>query len=563
MATELAGYPLAFSTWIAQGGGLKSNRNGTMVYNSGPMRGMTRDQAAMMFQNRIWPGASDAWKNEYTRRATTGMMSPAEATQAAQPRTSVIPPRPAGTSTNAANPPANPPATTTTNRQPETVATPAPAPAASTATATTTVTPPKPKAPPQVAGPKPISSGNSSDMLTNDDMSSQGYTLIGNKGGVKKWRKNDAMDAAPAAAMTSANVANRGMIPTSVRNPVVQKPRYSKQPTNADASVNNTAPDAVPPEGNATEMPAMTVVAAPIPKGPQPFTTTYDPSKRSIVVTSGEPDEEFKNYAEAQERVNRYAGTDEEYARDKQTVDAYWQKGGALNMTDYQKEQIKQAEKLRGTGGVPWEVRDAARDAVERPQREYQQRQEAEKRAAATAKRNAEIERRMSAEFNKPKTAYGYPVKSAKELGLDDFFKKNKRVAGMAWGAGANGTDVNEPASIVHNPYNKHMSDPIKRDGLYRIEAARHSMTKSPPKKFKITPELQQWRENNFGADEPYRTNDDAFRETVVSRVIGGDVGDMPVTRRIKREADKSWKKVTKESEALNAKTSVAPPRMR
>jgi hypothetical protein len=352
MATELAGYPLAFSTWIAQGGGLKSNRNGTMVYNSGPMKGMTRDQAAMTFQNRIWPNASDAWKNEYTRRATSGMMSPAETAQAAQPRTSVIPPRPAGASTNAANPPANPPATTT-NRQPETVATPAPAPAASTATAATTVTPPKPRANqqevasyianqrPQVAGPKPISSGNSSDMLTNDDMSGKGYTLIGNKSGVKKWRKNDAM------------------------------------------------PGATPSTGSATEMPAMSVVAAPIPRGNQPFSTRFDINKGRVVATGGTPDASFERYDAAQERYKQGTQTKEDSA----IVNDYIGQD-ALSRTPEQIAQDKAMDAARGRGGSNWQEMDAAR----RRASEAQQQQIAdEKRAAATAKRNKEIERRMTA----------------------------------------------------------------------------------------------------------------------------------------------------------------------
>lgn len=131
-----------------------------------------------------------------------------------------------------------------------------------------------------------------------------------------------------------------------------------------------------------------------------------------------------------------------------------------------------------------------------------------------------------------PATAYGYPVKSAKELGLDDFFKKNPQVAGMAWGGGENGSDPNEPRSVVHNPYNKIMSDPTKRDALYKVEASRHMMAQEPVPKFAISPKLQQWRERTFEKGDPYRDDDAMFRETVVSRALVGDTGpegDMPI----------------------------------
>jgi hypothetical protein len=220
-------------------------------------------------------------------------------------------------------------------------------------------------------------------------MSGKGYTLIGNKSGVKKWRKNDAMDAAPAAAMTSANIANRGMIPTSVRNPVVQKPRYGKQPTNAEASVNNTAPDAVPPEGSVTEMPAMSVVAAPIPRGNQPFSTRFDVNKGRVVATGGTPDESFERYDAAQERYKQGAQTKEGSA----IVNDYIGQD-ALSRTPEQIAQDKAMDAARGRGGSNWQEMDAAR----RRASEAQQQQIAdEKRAAATAKRNKEIERRMTA----------------------------------------------------------------------------------------------------------------------------------------------------------------------
>ena len=135
-------------------------------------------------------------------------------------------------------------------------------------------------------------------------------------------------------------------------------------------------------------------------------------------------------------------------------------------------------------------------------------------------------------ESKSPATAYGYPVRSSKELGLDDYFKKNPHVAGMAWGGGENGSDPNEPRSVVHNPYNEGMRSAPKRDALYKIEASRHMMAQEPVAKFAISQKLQQWRERTFEKGTPYRDDDAAFRETVVSRALVGDTGpegDMPI----------------------------------
>jgi hypothetical protein len=45
--------------------------------------------------------------------------------------------------------------------------------------------------------------------------------------------------------------------------------------------------------------------------------------------------------------------------------------------------------------------------------------------------------------------------------------------------------------------------------------------------KFKITPEMQEWRKKNFAnigpAGESYLNDDNAFRQTIISRRIGGD----------------------------------------
>ena len=120
---------------------------------------------------------------------------------------------------------------------------------------------------------------------------------------------------------------------------------------------------------------------------------------------------------------------------------------------------------------------------------------------------------------------YGIPIKSAKELGLDDWFKNNVETSGMVWGGGLNGSSQDTPFSIVVNPYSKHMKDPAKREALYKNEAARILMTEAPVPQYEISPQLQKWRETTFKEGEPYRDDDDMFRETVVARILTGDVG--------------------------------------
>jgi hypothetical protein len=118
-------------------------------------------------------------------------------------------------------------------------------------------------------------------------------------------------------------------------------------------------------------------------------------------------------------------------------------------------------------------------------------------------------------------TAYGYPVMDLQDVGIDDsYFKNNPEVAGMAWGAGENGSDPASPRVIVPNPYNEYMADPKKRSGLLTIEAARHLMGEKEYKpQFEIPKEQEEWRKG-LGA---YATNDLAYKQSVISRIIGGD----------------------------------------
>lgn len=94
------GFALAYDTWVSQGSGLRSGKDGAMRYNKGPMRGMTRDEAMSMFRNQVWQNAAPEWKQEYERRATSDMMAPpaapvnTAATTTAQPAPAAEPTQP-------------------------------------------------------------------------------------------------------------------------------------------------------------------------------------------------------------------------------------------------------------------------------------------------------------------------------------------------------------------------------------------------------------------------------------------------------------------------------------
>jgi len=149
-------------------------------------------------------------------------------------------------------------------------------------------------------------------------------------------------------------------------------------------------------------------------------------------------------------------------------------------------------------------------------------------------------------DYNIPllKSYGGYPVVSAKNLGLEDYYnKEGKEVAGMAWGGAKNppGQGQGETSSIVPNQ-NYFKNDPRGYNALVVLEASRHWMDENDYNpKFKITPEMQKWREKNFKdageAGMAYLNDDNALRQTIISRVIGGDKNIPTLTGEARNEA--------------------------
>jgi len=141
-------------------------------------------------------------------------------------------------------------------------------------------------------------------------------------------------------------------------------------------------------------------------------------------------------------------------------------------------------------------------------------------------------------------TSYGgYPVVSAKSVGLEDYYNKDgKVVAGMAWGGNKNpiGQGGGEKPSIVPNQ-NYFKNDPIGYNALVKLEASRHWMDENDYiPKFKITPQMKKWRDKTFKdigpAAKAYLEDDNAFRQTIISRFIGGDSNIPTPTKELKEE---------------------------
>jgi hypothetical protein len=130
------------------------------------------------------------------------------------------------------------------------------------------------------------------------------------------------------------------------------------------------------------------------------------------------------------------------------------------------------------------------------------------------------------------RAALPYAERTADELGLTEWFRKNTNTAGMAWGGGMNGSPKDEPRVVVANPFNPLMADPTAYQGLLKLEASRHLMDEQGyTPQFEITPMQQAWRKK-LGE---YATNDTAFKQSIVSRLIANS--DVPEPTEAQRKA--------------------------
>jgi hypothetical protein len=149
--------------------------------------------------------------------------------------------------------------------------------------------------------------------------------------------------------------------------------------------------------------------------------------------------------------------------------------------------------------------------------------------------------------------AFGYPIKTAKELGLEKYFKgKGIDVAGMAFGGGENGTDPKSPRVIVKNPYWK--GDEKQQIGLIANEASRHMMGEMGYEpKFGLSDYQNEYRKD-LGA---YATNDLAWKQSIIGRIIGGEQGQIKPTSEQLKEADYIYSLLEKRQKPMGAKEAI------
>lgn len=128
-----------------------------------------------------------------------------------------------------------------------------------------------------------------------------------------------------------------------------------------------------------------------------------------------------------------------------------------------------------------------------------------------------------------------YPVVNAEDEGLSDYFMNHKDVAGMAIGGGANGIDG--PRRIVMNPYSDVLKTDLQKEGLVRIEAVRHAMDENNYKPSFELSEHQKNLQKTVFKDMPYGSNDEAFKQSIISRILVGDADDLQPTPEQEAEA--------------------------
>ena len=134
------------------------------------------------------------------------------------------------------------------------------------------------------------------------------------------------------------------------------------------------------------------------------------------------------------------------------------------------------------------------------------------------------------------KNSYGYPVYWSDNIPdkykwVSDYLKSHPDVTGMAIGGFAQGKDDQGPRIIVRNSYSNIISDrnDSRWEGLDKIEAIRHFMNETNYNpKFKISKEQEKFRKDNFDKDATYNTNDNAWKRSIISRILTGDMEGTP-----------------------------------
>ena len=269
--SEANGFAHAYSTWISQGNGLDTKRDGVFRYKAGPMKGMTRDQAQMHFQNTVWKNASGSAKDDYAKRATNDMLSPSEQAEDLARRKAFAggmtqPQYKQGASISEQ-----------WNAKPQTTA-----------------------AVVQndgVVDPVAVQSGinlKRETVLPGDD--------------------SKLMQGPPSAdqskIITDARYRREAPVPKNDFTTLTPEQKAQKTQANIDRMKQKASS-----MGMAEEMPAMTVTAPRM----KPLETKYDMAKGRVVQTGGDADEAFTNYDSAQNAANAGTAT----AGERKTVSDY------------------------------------------------------------------------------------------------------------------------------------------------------------------------------------------------------------------------------------------------
>ena len=132
--------------------------------------------------------------------------------------------------------------------------------------------------------------------------------------------------------------------------------------------------------------------------------------------------------------------------------------------------------------------------------------------------------------------SYGYPVYWSNNIPtkykwVSDYLKSHPDVTGIAIGGGAQGKDDQGPRIIVRNSYSNIISDrnDSRWEGLDKIEAIRHFMNEiNYNPKFKISQQQEKFRKDNFDKGATYNTNDNAWKQSIISRILTGDMEGTP-----------------------------------